>query len=79
MCIGREVGAKLELMTAKRLKEKFPWINTDGLELACLGLENEGWSVSLFLALSVVESADLIAEIWFERAIQVLKNWSISI
>lgn len=38
-----ENGAKVMLMTQQKLKEVFPWINADGIELACYGLENEGW------------------------------------
>nr|XP_006815997.1 PREDICTED: FAD-dependent oxidoreductase domain-containing protein 1-like [Saccoglossus kowalevskii] len=41
--IQRENGAKVELLTATKVKEKFPWINTDGIELASYGTENEGW------------------------------------
>jgi len=36
-------GAKVELLSARRLKEKFPWLNTDGIELGSYGYENEGW------------------------------------
>ncbi|XP_056593228.1 FAD-dependent oxidoreductase domain-containing protein 1 isoform X1 [Triplophysa dalaica] len=39
----REVGAKVALLSPSQLKERFPWINTDGVALASLGLENEGW------------------------------------
>ncbi|XP_047463336.1 FAD-dependent oxidoreductase domain-containing protein 1 [Mugil cephalus] len=41
--IQRHAGAKVSLLSPKRLKEKFPWINTDGVALASYGLENEGW------------------------------------
>ena len=33
----------MELLTAKRLKYKFPWLNTDGIALGSYGYENEGW------------------------------------
>ncbi|XP_053187904.1 FAD-dependent oxidoreductase domain-containing protein 1 isoform X2 [Scomber japonicus] len=39
----REAGAKVSLLSPTQLKEKFPWINTDGVALASYGLENEGW------------------------------------
>ncbi|XP_036379575.1 FAD-dependent oxidoreductase domain-containing protein 1 [Megalops cyprinoides] len=39
----RHVGAKVTLLSPTQLKEKFPWINTDGVALASYGLENEGW------------------------------------
>lgn len=39
----RSVGAKVSLLSPTQLKEKFPWINTDGVVLASYGLENEGW------------------------------------
>ncbi|CAL7950252.1 unnamed protein product [Xylocopa violacea] len=37
------VGAKNIVLSAAKLKNIFPWINTDGIELGCLGLEKEGW------------------------------------
>ncbi|XP_055614396.1 FAD-dependent oxidoreductase domain-containing protein 1 [Uranotaenia lowii] len=37
------LGAKNEILTATRLKERFPWMNTDGIALGCHGLEKEGW------------------------------------
>lgn len=39
----RCAGAKVSLLSPTQLKEKFPWINTDGVALASIGLENEGW------------------------------------
>ncbi|KAM7397584.1 hypothetical protein PAMA_005748 [Pampus argenteus] len=39
----RYAGAKVSLLSSTQLKEKFPWINTDGVVLASYGLENEGW------------------------------------
>uniref|UniRef100_A0A1B6LQ19 FAD-dependent oxidoreductase domain-containing protein 1 n=1 Tax=Graphocephala atropunctata TaxID=36148 RepID=A0A1B6LQ19_9HEMI len=41
--LQNSLGAKNELLTAKKIKDKFPWINVEGLELGCHGLENEGW------------------------------------
>ncbi|XP_055547441.1 FAD-dependent oxidoreductase domain-containing protein 1 [Wyeomyia smithii] len=37
------LGAKNEILTANRLKERFPWMNTDGIAIGCHGLEKEGW------------------------------------
>ncbi|XP_061104210.1 FAD-dependent oxidoreductase domain-containing protein 1 isoform X1 [Conger conger] len=39
----RYAGAKVTLLSPTQLKEKFPWINTEGVALASYGLENEGW------------------------------------
>jgi FAD-dependent oxidoreductase domain-containing protein 1 len=39
----RELGAEVELLSQQKLKERFPWINADGIEVACHGMENEGW------------------------------------
>ncbi|XP_051541078.1 FAD-dependent oxidoreductase domain-containing protein 1 [Myxocyprinus asiaticus] len=39
----RYAGAKVTLLSPTQLKERFPWLNTDGVALASLGLENEGW------------------------------------
>ncbi|PSN57396.1 hypothetical protein C0J52_02879 [Blattella germanica] len=38
-----KLGAKNELLSPTKLKERFPWLNTDGIALGCHGLENEGW------------------------------------
>ncbi|CAF1159132.1 unnamed protein product [Adineta steineri] len=37
------LGAKSKLLTASMLKEKFPWLNTDGIAIGCYGIQNEGW------------------------------------
>ncbi|XP_060830755.1 FAD-dependent oxidoreductase domain-containing protein 1-like [Bombus pascuorum] len=37
------LGAKNIILSAAKLKSMFPWINTEGIELGCLGLEKEGW------------------------------------
>lgn len=37
------LGAKNILLSATKLKDMFPWMNTEDIELACLGLEKEGW------------------------------------
>lgn len=39
----RYAGAKVSLLSPTQVKEKFPWINTEGVALASYGLENEGW------------------------------------
>ncbi|XP_015120491.1 FAD-dependent oxidoreductase domain-containing protein 1 isoform X2 [Diachasma alloeum] len=36
-------GAKNILLTAEKIKQRFPWMNTEGVALGCLGLEKEGW------------------------------------
>ncbi|XP_058452207.1 FAD-dependent oxidoreductase domain-containing protein 1 [Malaya genurostris] len=37
------LGAKNEILSSTKLKERFPWMNTDGIALGCHGLEKEGW------------------------------------
>ncbi|CAF1225694.1 unnamed protein product [Rotaria sordida] len=37
------LGAKLKLLTPNMLKKQFPWLNTDGIEIGCFGVQNEGW------------------------------------
>ncbi|XP_024904965.1 FAD-dependent oxidoreductase domain-containing protein 1 isoform X3 [Pteropus alecto] len=39
----RQEGAKVCLMSPEQLRNKFPWINTEGVALASYGLEGEGW------------------------------------
>ncbi|XP_070582043.1 FAD-dependent oxidoreductase domain-containing protein 1-like [Ptychodera flava] len=41
--IQSKFGAKSVLMSQTQLKKKFPWLNTDGIELGRYGIENEGW------------------------------------
>lgn len=41
--LQNELGANNEILSARKLKEKFPWLNTNGIELGCHGLEKEGW------------------------------------
>ncbi|XP_062576682.1 FAD-dependent oxidoreductase domain-containing protein 1-like [Saccostrea cucullata] len=37
------LGAEVELFSAGMLKERFPWLNLDGIEVGSLGLHGEGW------------------------------------
>ncbi|XP_017284632.1 FAD-dependent oxidoreductase domain-containing protein 1 isoform X2 [Kryptolebias marmoratus] len=39
----RLAGASVSLLSPTQVKEKFPWINTEGVALGSYGLENEGW------------------------------------
>uniref|UniRef100_A0A8C0ZPA5 FAD-dependent oxidoreductase domain-containing protein 1 n=1 Tax=Castor canadensis TaxID=51338 RepID=A0A8C0ZPA5_CASCN len=39
----RQEGAKVCLMSPEQLRNKFPWINTEGVALASYGMEDEGW------------------------------------
>lgn len=41
--IQKNCGAKVELLTPKMLKERFPWLNVDDISLGSYGMENEGW------------------------------------
>lgn len=41
--LQNRLGAKNILLTPKKLRDRFPWLNTDGIGLGCLGLEKEGW------------------------------------
>ncbi|XP_060752724.1 FAD-dependent oxidoreductase domain-containing protein 1 isoform X2 [Tachysurus vachellii] len=41
--VQKEFGAEVTLLSLTQLKERFPCLNTDGVALASLGLENEGW------------------------------------
>lgn len=52
--IIRELGAKVQLLTPTRLKQKFPWISTENIELASYGLENEGWYLNLSLMFAYI-------------------------
>ncbi|XP_054002165.1 FAD-dependent oxidoreductase domain-containing protein 1 isoform X1 [Hylaeus anthracinus] len=37
------LGAKNILLTPNKLKDMFPWLNTEDIALGCFGLEKEGW------------------------------------
>lgn len=41
--LQNDLGARNEILSARKLKEKFPYLNTDGIVLGCHGLEREGW------------------------------------
>jgi FAD-dependent oxidoreductase domain-containing protein 1 len=38
-----QAGAEIALLDRPALAQRFPWLNTDGLEGGSLGLKNEGW------------------------------------
>lgn len=39
----KSMGCSNILLNPKRLRERFPWLNTNGIVLGCLGLAKEGW------------------------------------
>lgn len=41
--LARSLGGAVAVLGAAELARRFPWLNTDGLAGAGLGLENEGW------------------------------------
>ncbi|XP_055909172.1 FAD-dependent oxidoreductase domain-containing protein 1 [Eupeodes corollae] len=41
--LQNELGARNEVLTPEKLKLRYPWINTDGIALGCIGIEKEGW------------------------------------
>ncbi|XP_071432220.1 FAD-dependent oxidoreductase domain-containing protein 1 isoform X2 [Pithys albifrons albifrons] len=41
--LQRNEGAQVALLSPTKLKEKFPWINTEDVAVASYGLEDEGW------------------------------------
>ncbi|XP_067625045.1 FAD-dependent oxidoreductase domain-containing protein 1 [Eurosta solidaginis] len=41
--LQKELGACNELLTADKLKQKFPWLNVEDIALGCHGLDKEGW------------------------------------
>ncbi|XP_017060950.1 FAD-dependent oxidoreductase domain-containing protein 1 [Drosophila ficusphila] len=55
--LQNEFGARNELLTADRLEARFPWLNTKGIVLGCLGLEKEGWFNPLALLSNLRRSA----------------------
>ncbi|CAH8290922.1 unnamed protein product, partial [Heterobilharzia americana] len=38
-----DLEAKVELLSKKEISTRWPWINTEDVELGCYGYENEGW------------------------------------
>lgn len=41
--VQNALGANNIILSPKNLKERFPWLNTDGISVGCFGLEKEGW------------------------------------
>ena len=41
--VQRECGADIHFQSPAQLRERFPWLSTEGLAGAFLGLSNEGW------------------------------------
>jgi FAD-dependent oxidoreductase domain-containing protein 1 len=40
--LQKEHGVKAQLLGPVELKERFPWLNVDGIELASVGMQGEG-------------------------------------
>ncbi|XP_050307407.1 FAD-dependent oxidoreductase domain-containing protein 1-like [Anthonomus grandis grandis] len=41
--LQNDLGAKNCILGRQQLKERFPWMNVEDVEIGCLGLEKEGW------------------------------------
>ncbi|XP_070582050.1 FAD-dependent oxidoreductase domain-containing protein 1-like [Ptychodera flava] len=41
--VQREYGVDTQVLSAAQLKDKFPWLNTDDIEIGGYGVNNEGW------------------------------------
>lgn len=41
--VQQECGAVNKLLSQSMLKERYPWINAEGVELASVGWQGEGW------------------------------------
>ena len=41
--VQKECNAAVALLSKSEVKSKFPWVDVDEVELACLGVRNEGW------------------------------------
>ncbi|KAL7641780.1 UNVERIFIED_CONTAM: hypothetical protein RMT77_007654 [Armadillidium vulgare] len=52
--LQKETGCFVEMYSKNQLKEKFPWINTEGVEAGVYGVQREGWfdPWSLLLAIN---------------------------
>lgn len=41
--LQNELGARNELLGPEALRQRFPWLSTEGVELGCHGIDKEGW------------------------------------
>ncbi|KAK3880138.1 hypothetical protein Pcinc_015340 [Petrolisthes cinctipes] len=55
--LQREMGCHMELLSGHHLKDRFPWLNTDGAEAGVLGLQGEGWFDPWALLMSLKQKA----------------------
>lgn len=59
----RYLGAEVEMFSAEMLKQRFPWLNIDGIEAGSLGKANFLWSSNICKALRSNE--DLAKMAWY--------------
>ncbi|EDW89074.1 FAD-dependent oxidoreductase domain-containing protein 1 [Drosophila yakuba] len=41
--LQNKLGARNELLGPEALRQRFPWLSTEGVELGCHGIDKEGW------------------------------------
>lgn len=65
VAMQNQLGLKTILMSREQLREQFPWLNCDDVELGSIGLENEGHfnSQSLLRAMKI-KAENLQARFW---------------
>ncbi|XP_004521418.1 FAD-dependent oxidoreductase domain-containing protein 1 isoform X2 [Ceratitis capitata] len=55
--LQNEFGARTEILTAERLKLKYPWLNVEDVAIGCQGLEKHGWFDADMLVLGLRNKA----------------------
>lgn len=61
-----ECGAFVDLLSAKQIKRKFPWLNTDGIVVGAHGVQNEGWFDPLALLVALRTKAEYFKTYYVE-------------
>jgi len=58
--IQKELGARVELLSPQKLKETFPWLNTDGIAMGSYGYGYEGWFDPYLLLMALKRKAQAL-------------------
>ena len=70
--LQRELGADVALLGAAQLRQRFPWLRTDGLAGGALGLAGEGWLDAYALMMALKRKAASLGAVYRKARVQRL-------
>jgi FAD-dependent oxidoreductase domain-containing protein 1 len=70
--LQRSLGADVQFMLPKEIREKFPWFKTEAVEAGCLGLSGEGWFDALVALKALRHKAESLGAKYVQSEVKTI-------